>query len=353
MRVLLIKTSSLGDVVHALPAVTDACENNAELEFDWVVEETFADIPSWHPCVKEVIPVAWRRWRKSLWSSQTQSEIKTFRKRLRTKNYDLVLDAQGLIKSAVISRMACGRRYGLDRQSAREPMASFFYHNKLYIPKKNHAISRLRELFAKTFAYDTPKTPINYGINRDHWEMSDTKPYVVFIHGTTWLTKLWPESYWRELCQLANQDGYEVHIPWGNNEERDRASRIADQQDNVKILDRLSLAQMGHELANTSAVIGVDSGLTHIAAALDIPTVAIYGATSAVLTGVQGRNVKLHISKYSCAPCLSKVCLSKTNTLDYPPCYEEIDPASAWKSVLNITSNLPSSNTLHTRADES
>ena len=335
MRVLLIKTSSLGDVVHALPAVTDACVNNAELEFDWVVEETFADIPSWHPCVKEVIPVAWRRWRKSLGNLTTLAEIKTFKKQLRAKDYDLILDAQGLLKSAIIARMAHGRRYGLNRHSAREPIASFFYQDKLDVPRKNHAISRLRELFARTFTYEIPDTPINYGINKDHWGTSDEKPYVVFIHGTTWITKLWPESYWRELCELANQGGYQVHLPWGNNEEHDRASRIADRQDNVKVLERLSLGKMGHELANASAVVGVDSGLTHIAAALDIPTVAIYGATSAELTGVQGRNVKLHKSSYTCAPCLSKVCLSKISALDYPPCYQEINPASVWQSTVN------------------
>ena len=335
MRVLLIKTSSLGDVVHALPAVTDACKSNPELEFDWVVEEAFADIPSWHSGVKEVIPVAWRRWRQSLGSSQTRTEIKAFRERLRAKNYGLILDAQGLIKSAVISRMAKGQRYGFDRQSTREPMASFFYQRKIHVPKNHHAISRLRELFAKSFGYTIPNTPINYGINRDRWQTSDKKPYIVFIHGTTWVTKLWPESYWRELCTLANQDGYEVHLPWGNDEELDRATRIADQLSNAKVLDRLSLGQMGHELANASAAIGVDSGLTHIAAALGIPTSAIYGATNAELTGVQGQSVNLHISNYKCAPCLSKVCFSGLDNLDYPPCYQEINPASVWRSTLS------------------
>ena len=335
MRVLLIKTSSLGDVVHALPAVTDACKNNAGLEFDWVVEESFAEIPSWHPCVKEIIPIAWRRWRKSLGNSKTQTEIKAFRKQLRAKDYDLILDAQGLIKSAVISRMAHGRRVGLNRHSAREPIASFFYHDKLNVPKNHHAISRLRELFARTFAYEVPNTPISYGINRDRWEISDKKPYVVFLHGTTWVTKLWPDSYWHELCALADKDGYEVHLPWGNDEERDRAARIADQQSNAKILDHLSLGQMGHELANSCAAVGVDSGLTHIAAAIGVPTVAIYGATNSKLTGVQGQSVNLHISNYKCAPCLSKICFSKLDNLDYPPCYQEINPASVWRSALN------------------
>jgi heptosyltransferase-1 len=335
MRVLLIKTSSLGDVVHALPAVTDACENNEELEFDWVVEEAFADIPSWHPCVKEVIPIAWRRWRKTLGNPQTLTEIKAFRKQLRTKNYDLILDAQGLIKSAVISRMARGRRVGLDRHSAREPIASFFYQDKVNVQKNRHAISRLRELFAKTFAYDIPNTPINYGINKDRWQTSDKKPYVVFIHGTTWVTKLWPESFWQELCDLAAHDGYEVHLPWGNDEEQYRATRIAEKQPNAKVLDRLPLGEIGEELANASAVIGVDSGLTHIAAALGLPTVAIYGATNAELTGVQGQSVNLHISNYKCAPCLSKVCFSRLDSLDYPPCYQEINPVSVWRSALS------------------
>jgi len=341
MRVLLIKTSSLGDVVHAFPAVTDACKNNAELEFDWVVEEAFADIPSWHPCVKEVIPVAWRRWRKSLGNSTTLAEIKAFRKQLRVKDYDLILDAQGLLKSAIIARMAHGRRVGLNRHSAREPIASLFYREKLDVPRKNHAISRLRELFAQTFDYEVPDTPINYGINKGHWETFDKKPYVVFIHGTTWITKLWPESYWRELCELANQSGYEVHLPWGNNEEYDRATRIADQQPSAKVLERLSLEQMGHELANASAVIGVDSGLTHIAAALGIPTSAIYGATNTELTGVQGQYVNLHISKYKCAPCLSRQCkFSQQQGGIYPPCYASLDPRSVWQAAMQQSAEM-------------
>jgi heptosyltransferase-1 len=303
---------------------------------DWVVEEAFADIPSWHPGVKEVLPVAWRRWRKSLFSSQTLSEIKAFRKKLKSKRYDLILDAQGLIKSAVISRMARGPLHGLGHSSARESVASYFYKNKHNIPRNQHAISRLRELFAKTFSYDVPDSPLNYGINKDRWLTSSNKPYVIFLHGTTWVTKLWPESYWQKLCQLAEQDGYDVHLPWGNDEEKNRASQIANGRTNTTILDRAPLEQMATELANASAVIGVDSGLTHIAAALDVPTLAIYGATDSKLTGVRGENVKLHISQYKCAPCLSKSCFSKINGLDYPPCYQEIGPETVWQSVLAL-----------------
>lgn len=336
MRVLLIKTSSLGDVVHAFPAVTDACKNNPELKFDWVVEEAFADIPAWHPDVYEVIPVAWRRWRKSLASAQTRSEIKAFKNKLQSKKYDLVLDAQGLVKSAVMSRMAIGPRHGLDRSSAREPVASFFYQHKHNVPRKEHAIQRLRELFANTFAYGLPDSPIDYGINKDRWLTTRDEPYIVFLHGTTWVTKLWPESYWRELCQLAYGDGYKVYLPWGNSEEHDRAKRIAENNSNTSVLDRVPLSGMGQRLANSRAVIGVDSGLTHIAAALNIPTVAIYGATDTELTGVSGSNVSLHVSHYKCAPCLSKSCFSKIESLDYPPCYQELTPEVIWDSTQKL-----------------
>lgn len=333
MRVLLIKTSSLGDVIHALPAVTDACNNIEGIEFDWVVEEAFSEIPSWHPGVKQVIPIAWRRWRKSLGKSTTRAEMKSFRKKLCDEKYDLILDAQGLIKSAIVSRMATGHRVGLDRNSAREPIASFLYNKTINVPKGRHAISRLRELFAKSLGYTVPNTPIDYGLDKSHWQSQQERPYVVFIHGTTWVTKLWPEIYWQELCQLVGKSDFHIHLPWGTEEEHEQAIRIAGHHAGTRVLDRLSLSEMAQELANASAVVGVDSGLTHIAAALNIPTIAIYGATNPELTGVQGQNIKLISSKYTCSPCLSRTCLNKIADLDYPPCYQEITPERVWQEI--------------------
>jgi len=165
MRVLLIKTSSLGDVLHTLPALTDAAEAIPGIRFDWVVEEAFAEIPEWHPAVGRMIQVAIRRWRKAPLKAILSGEWTTFRRQLRAREYDLVLDAQGLIKSALLSRMAKGRVVGLDKNSAREPLASRFYQQGFPVERGEHAIVRLRKLFAKALDYELPTSALDYGIN--------------------------------------------------------------------------------------------------------------------------------------------------------------------------------------------
>lgn len=336
MRVLIIKTSSLGDVFHALPALTDARAAIPDLRVDWVVEEGFAEIPSWHPAVATVIPVAWRRWRRTLGSAATWREMAAFRRRLRSERYDLILDAQGLIKSAVIARLARGTRCGLDRYSAREPLASRAYQQRISVAKGEHAIFRLRKLFAECLGYAPPATPIHYGIDTARWPAPTLgQPYVVFLHGSTWDTKLWPEKYWNELCGIAGAAGYAVLLPWGNEEERRRAERIAAHHDHAQVLNKLSLSDIAQRLAYATAVIGVDTGLSHVAAALDVPTVAIYGATDAKLTGVLGPKVRLLSADFRCAPCLSKQCLiAREAQAVYPPCYATLDPQTVWAATV-------------------
>jgi heptosyltransferase-1 len=335
MRILIIKTSSLGDVFHALPALTDAKRAIPELRVDWVVEESFAEIPAWHPAVENVIPVAWRRWRRTLGSAATWREMAAFRRRLNSTRYDLILDAQGLIKSAVIARLARGSRCGLDQNSAREPLASRAYQKRVSIAKGEHAIHRLRKLFAECLGYTTPATPIDYGIDKGRWPApSPSQPYVVFLHGSSWETKLWPESYWDTLCGLAGEAGYSVLLPWGSEEERQRAQRIAARHANARVLDKLPLSEIARLLAYAKAVIGVDTGLTHVAAALDVPVAAIYGATDAKLTGVLGPKVRLLSADFRCAPCLSKECsVARESQSVYPPCYGTLAPETVWAAA--------------------
>ena len=164
MRVLLIKTSSLGDILHVLPALSDAAAAIPGIRFDWVVEEAFAEVPSWHPAVDRVIPVAIRRWRKNGLRALLSGEWGGFRKQLRMEEYDQVLDAQGLIKSALVSWMARGERVGLDADSAREPLASRFYDRSIAVAKGEHAVIRLRRLFAEALGYPMPKSTANSAI---------------------------------------------------------------------------------------------------------------------------------------------------------------------------------------------
>ena len=221
MRVLLVKTSSLGDVIHALPALTDAARAIPGITFDWVVEEGFAEIPTWHPAVGKVIPVAIRRWRKNIWQTLKSGEWSRFKQSLRAEKYDLVIDAQGLVKSAWLTRYVKAPVAGLDKDSAREPLASRFYQRRLAVARGQHAVERLRQLFAVALGYDLPKGLGDYGLDVERLvELPRTKPFVLFLHGTTWDTKHWPEVYWRDLAQRMGHLGVEVRLPWGNPAEK-------------------------------------------------------------------------------------------------------------------------------------
>lgn len=167
MRVLIVKTSSMGDVLHTLPALTDAAQAIPGIRFDWVVEEGFAQIPSWHKSVERVIPVAIRRWRKAWFSAPIKAERQAFREAVQAVKYDAIIDAQGLVKSAaLVTRLAHGVKHGMDWQSAREPLASLFYNRRHHIAKQQHAVERTRELFAKSLGYAKPQTQGDYAIAR-------------------------------------------------------------------------------------------------------------------------------------------------------------------------------------------
>ncbi len=335
MKVLLIKTSSLGDVFHTLPALEDAWRAIPGLEVDWVVEEAFAAIPTWHPAVKKVIPVAWRRWRKNLRDKANRAEMKAFWRDLRATEYDVVLDAQGLIKSAVFTRMARGPRFGLDKHSCREPLAALAYQFPQNVAKGQHAIPRVRQLFAQVLGYEVPDG-LSYGVDRTRWQRPAVDgDYWLFLHGTTWITKLWPEAYWRELAAMVAASGRKVVLPWGNDEEQQRAERIATGLDGVEVLPKMGLNALNAYLAHAQAVVGVDTGLSHVVAALEVPSVAIYGATDSTLTGVLGPRVEVMHSGYSdCAPCLSKTCLKNEPGDIQPPCYREISPQRVFDYLL-------------------
>ena len=293
MRVLIVKISSLGDVIHTLPAVTDAVAANPNVKFDWLVEEGFAEVPAWHPAVDQVIPVALRRWRENRWQSWRSGEWSAFRKQLAAQSYDLVIDAQGLVKSACLSRLATGPVAGMDKTSAREPLASLFYRQRFPVAKGQHAVERTRQLFAQALGYPVPDDIGQYGMDRSRLAADATfpdEPYLVFLHGTTRDDKHWPEPYWRELASRIVESGYKVLLPWGNDVERQRAEYIAQGHDDVTVLPRLNLAGVAHAIMRAKGVVAVDTGLGHLTAALDVPAVSLYGPTSPELVGTYGRN---------------------------------------------------------------
>lgn len=295
MRVLVVKMSSLGDVIHTLPALTDAASALEGIRFDWVVEEGFAEIPAWHPAVDNVIPIALRRWRKHPLRDFRGPQWRAFRQSLRRESYDAVIDAQGLLKSAIIARLSKNQVYGLDRYSAREPLAALGYRHKVAVAKDMHAVERTRTLFSKALNYSLPLGRGDYGV-RDHLAGGrDRRQFgLLFFHATARAEKLWPEDRWVQLAEEALAAGYPVSLPWGNDTERERAERIATRASGVQVLPRLDLLGLADLLLETRGVVAVDTGLGHLAAALDVPTVSLYGPTSTRLIGAYGRN-QVHI----------------------------------------------------------
>ncbi|MDU3817567.1 MAG: lipopolysaccharide heptosyltransferase RfaC [Mixta calida] len=293
MKVLIVKTSSMGDVLHTLPALTDAMRAIPTIRFDWVVEENFAQIPSWHPAVDRVLPVAIRRWRKHWFGSQQREERLRFKQALQSREYDVVIDAQGLIKSAaLVTRLAKGVKHGQDSRSAREPFASWWYDKRHEINKQQHAVERTRELFAKSLGYQKPQTQGDYAI-ASHFlarPPADAGRYLVFLHATTRDNKHWPESHWRELISLLEPGGLRIKLPWGAEHEHQRAQRLAAGFTHVDVLPKLTLEQVAQTLAGAKAVVSVDTGLSHLTAALDRPNITLYGPTDPGLIGGYGLN---------------------------------------------------------------
>lgn len=326
-KCLIIKTSSLGDVLHTLPALNEAKKHMPDLQFDWVVEKSFAEIPKWHAGIHEVFEVEVRKWRKNIF--KYFNEICTFKNKLRLQRYDYVIDAQGLLKSAWITNVAKGVKYGLDKYSAREPLASLFYHHKLEVNKSKHAILRVKELFAKVFNYEF-LDEIDYGISYK-WSKQNIQKQVVFLYATTWSSKHWSLTYWQKLAKLLAQDDVKVLLPWGNEKEKLQAQKISDNNPKVFVLDKMCLSDLAQLFSQSDAIVSVDTGLSHLAAACDAPVISMYGSTSAKLTGAIGKQA-IHVSsKLTCSPCLKKVC--RINKDVFAPCEVSISVESIYDKL--------------------
>lgn len=347
MRILIVKTSSLGDVIHTLPALTDASQAIPGLQADWVVEEAFAEIPALHPAVKRVIPVAVRRWRKEGLRSLFADEFRRFRTDLKSEPYDLIIDAQGLIKSALITWQARGTRVGLDKNSIKEKASCFFYDRSVPVSKSMHAVWRVRQLFATALGYNFDAETVDYGIRLTAGNPEDDAPALMFLHGTSWPSKHWPLPYWRELARVAGEHDFSVKLPWGNLAEQERALAIADQQPHVQVLEKAGLSELAVQIAGCAGVVAVDTGLGHLAAALNRPAVSIYGPTDTLLTGAFGHN-QLHLkSDLPCAPCLKRHCQYKGQALIdstsvdgefqvEPPCFRSSPPTEVMRHLIRL-----------------
>ena len=285
-NILLIKTSSLGDVVHNLPVVSDIRARFPRARIDWVVEEAYCDIVGMHAGVHRAIPVALRRWRGNVLKPAHWRELGQFRHALSGMRYDCVIDTQGLIKSALLAQAASGTRHGYAGRSAREPLAAKFYDVTHVVPRELHAVVRNRRLAAMALGYELP-AGLDFGIALPAAAKSiGPRPYCVLLHASSRPDKLWPEQAWERLGDELAQQGYTLMRPWGDAAERARSERIARALPAATVTPALSILGVAELLEEAHAVIGVDSGLTHLAAALGRPVVALYCSTHPELTGV-------------------------------------------------------------------
>jgi heptosyltransferase-1 len=287
-RILLVRLSSLGDVLHTFPAVTDLARAVPAARLDWVVEEAYVPLVRMHPAVAHAIPFALRRWRRGLLRPAVWGEIGAFRHALRDDKYDAVVDAQGLVKSAWVADLARGPVHGYSRAAAREPFAAQFYRFAYDISPEFHSVERYRTLLGEVLGY-APPARVDYGI------VAPARPapapagrYCVLLHSTARTEKLWPEASWSELGRALEARGFACVLPWGDEAERVRAERLARTLGRALVPPQLSLTEAAGLIGHAAAVVGLDTGLMHLAVALGTPVVAIFSGSDPARTGPLG-----------------------------------------------------------------
>jgi heptosyltransferase-1 len=286
--ILFIKTSSLGDVIHHMPALTDARRQLPQARFCWLVEEAYAPLVRLNPAVAEVIPVATRRWRGgALLKSASWAEMGRFARTLRARRYDAVIDSQGLYRTALMARLARGRRHGYDASSMREGLASPLYDVRHRVALEQHAIARNRALTALALGYAVDGAP-DYGLDRRALAAPAPAPYAVLLHATARPEKEWPEPSWLALGAALRAHVPTLVLPWGSEAEGARSRRLAGALDGAQVPPRQPIDALARIIAGAAFVIGVDTGLLHLAAALGVPLVAIFVGSEPGLTGPVG-----------------------------------------------------------------
>ena len=304
--VLFIKTSSLGDVIHHMPAVTDAWRIFPHARFAWVTEEPYAPLVKLHPAIAEVIPVAARRWRNGIHRSATWREMGAFRRRLRERSYDAIVDTQGLFRTGVLAKTASGHRHGYHADSVRERGAAMFYDEHHSVPRKLHAVERNRILTGLALGYKPVGGP-DFGLDRERFRDMVVRPYAVLLHATAQRKKEWPEENWVALGRALERRGVDLLLPWGNAAEHARATRIADKLKLGRVPVRRPLDDMARMIAGAEFVVGVDTGLVHLAAALGVPLVAIFLDSAPELTGALGNGPIEIVAGRSAPPTVDDV----------------------------------------------
>jgi heptosyltransferase-1 len=319
MKILIVKTSSFGDIVHTFPSLTDICKSIQNIEIHWLLEPEYKSIASKHPNVKKTIDFPLRKWRKE--PLKLISNISRLKKILREEKYDLAIDAQGLIKTAWLRFILDCPFVGYDKFSIKEKVASFFYHKKISVSRKKHAISRTRNLMALSLKYQIVEEDIEYGLQ----EKNEESNRILFVIGTSWQSKIYPLKYWKDLAKVAVKNGYKVVVSYHSDKEKKMAESLSSvDKDAISLLPKMNLEGIFNYLSTVKGVFAVDTGIAHLASALSLPCVIIYGATSAKLTGAIGKKTYNVSANYHCSPCFKKKCNKIDAKNKTPPCYDSL-----------------------------
>ena len=333
MKILVVKLSSLGDILHLFPAVSDLRRHFPDAEIHWLVEPAFAEVAGWHAAIDKVITVPLRAHKKTWW--KISALLIGLRRELRAERYDIVLDAQGLLKSALLARMAGAEVLGFAAGSAREALAARLYQKTASVPDGLHIIDKNRQLVEKIFSINIEQ-PADFGLAKFRLERMQAgfsgvlkeitdQPYVVLLHGTTWNSKYWPESSWAELIRLLAQQGWRCLLPWGNQDERLLARRLKSAaEEHVEVLPRLALTELMSVLLHAQAFISVETGIGHLAAALDVPGIMLHGPTDPAYSGILGKKCQHLTSGLYCSPCFRRDCPRLETPEGIPPCQQAI-----------------------------
>jgi heptosyltransferase-1 len=267
-----------------MPMVADILRHYPEAKIDWVVEEAYTSLVRLNRGVRNVLPFALRRWRKTLSSAQTRAEINRFYHALRGEAYDLVFDTQGLLKTGLVMRMARltpgGQRFGLangTEGSGYEGISRLFHTQSVPVGRYTHAVARARLVAAAAFGYPID-SPADFDMKAPQAEPDwlPATPYAVFFHGTARAAKQWAPAHWVALAELLAARGLPVLLPWGSEDERSAAQQLAAQMPNARVLPKLPMMEAVLLAQRAAIVVGVDTGLTHIAAAFNRPTIELY-----------------------------------------------------------------------------
>lgn len=305
MKILIVRTSSLGDLIHMLPAISDIKKHIPGANIDWVVEEAFTEIPRWHAAINQIIVIAYRRWRRSWWSAQSKAERATALEQLRSVEYDLILDMQGLMKSVWLVRQAHGVKHGLDWRSTREPLCSFFYDFRHRVEIWQPAVARQRQLASLAFDYE-PDGPPDFGLNH-LVETVTTTPYAVIMPSASRDNKLWPSADWQAIFDRLQNHGLELRLLAGNDIERERAQQLIGSRPDAAVQPASSLTELATLLSGARLMVGLDSGLTHLSAAVGTDTIGIYKASTPARTPLEGRGFVVSLGDKGKAPGRAEV----------------------------------------------